>query len=635
MGGEVSPAATQDAREPLPRNREELLQRVGADRAKVYAMVRTVLDDLEAVAPWDGLYYPPTESAEFLGMETALVGMIDDIPQRVSALTRSLRGGEPSDDLTELLENLEFYFQGIQVSVASELEKLKAKLEGFCAEGAPPLSDVDRTFTCEISADLKGKYTSSIMGAAASLIAEGLWTGIEIEPILFPEKADEFDRNEKLVETLSEVTESIGSFLDQVPLKELLVTWQQQRRVDQYALAPLYSLLGDLGKLMQVSSRRALYSGDYHQIRMRESLLSTRINRLTTLHNSTWGAEVEGVRVEQGALYPIMIRTAVELAAVLDVEILKQLVGGSLVKDLLVTVTLEKEDESAGRMEPDRQASRRERIPAALRSLIPLLYDEDLKTFLELLLGSVLKRASLALQRESRKPAPEPAPVAVSEELLPSLELPELDLAPAPPPESEVAAPPPEPDQTFEELPSLELPEVDFSPLEAEPSSLVEPPVAEDETVLSVRRVVPSTEPSQLPALEELLGVLQPLLSRSGSQRKSFELVRRLLKQQRTIPAGLLHSMRPYLFEIMNQVIPKLKDDARLIDLHRAFGYELVEQCQVLWDQHLSPDAAGSNLPESMERLLDLLNRLVIAARSSIERLSENPSDASGVEQPW
>ena len=165
-------------------------------------MVRTILDDLEAVAPWDGLYYPPTDASAFLSMETALVAMIEDIPERVGTLTRALQASELDDATRELVDNADFYFHGIGVSVASELEKLRAKLDAFKA-GSNTLSPVERTFICEISADLKGKYTSSIMGAAASLVAEGLWNGVEIEPILFPEKAEEFDRNEKLVTSLS------------------------------------------------------------------------------------------------------------------------------------------------------------------------------------------------------------------------------------------------------------------------------------------------------------------------------------------------------------------------------------------------------------------------------------------------
>lgn len=657
----MSSAVFLETGESPPQQRDEILTRVGGPKAKIYALVRTILDDLEAVAPWEGLYYPPTEAAEFLDMETALVGMIEDIPRRVATLTRELDSSPLDAPTREVVENMEFYFQGIRVSVASELDKLKAQLAKFkAADGSRFLSFEDRAFTCEISADLKGKYTSSIMGAAASLIAEGLWTGIEIEPILFPEKAEEFDRNEKLVEALSEVTESIGSFLDQVPVLELLASWAEERRVDQYALSPCYTLLGNLGNLMQVSSRRALYSGDYHQIRQRESQLNTRINELNMLHNMTWGTVQEAARSDRAEIYRAMIAKATELVAILDVDILKKLLGEGVVKDLQLVVTMEKEDESAGRsVEDERRSSRRNRIAEHLHTLIPLLYDEDLKTFLELLLGSVLKRASLSVKRASPQPSaasagtiapesppavavpgPEPVMATVDPAELPGAVVDDsiLDAATLEAPALEdLSWEAPALEAPALEVPSLESPSLQDLPVAeaaAAPPLLTEPPLDDlsmEDTALSVRQLDSDLEAVRREALEDLLEVLLPLLSRSSSQRKSFELVRRLLKQQRTIPGGLLQSMRPYLFEIMNQLVPKLREDVRLADLHTDYGESLVEHCQVLSDPFLSPDVPGVDLPASMEKVLDLLNHLAIATRSSIERLSDQSEKGTGV----
>ncbi|MEM7585226.1 MAG: hypothetical protein AAF560_17685 [Acidobacteriota bacterium] len=722
-----------------PRDRDELLAQVGPHKESIYSMVRTILDDLEAVAPWDGLYYPPTGTAEFLGMETALVGMIQDIPQRVAALTRELSRAELDDATREIADNMEFYFQGIQVSVASELEKLSAKLTELEAGAAErPLSFFERAFICEISADLKGKYTSSIMGAAASLIAEGLWTGVEIEPILFPEKAEEFDRNERLVEALSEVTETIGNFLDEVPLVSVIDSWRQRRRVDQYALAPFYMLLGNLGRLMQVSSRRALYSGDYHQIQQRESQLSSRINRLLTLHNKTWLPDTHSTGEVKLTSFEAMVQTAAELATILDVEILRKIIGQDQVKELHFIVTMEKEDETAGRP----PTARRDRLPKAMRDLVPLLYDEDLKTFLELLLGSVLKRASLAIKRETQVPVPELADLTDEPpaELLPAVEPAAHAEAPASDPLAEdpfladMALEAPALDDLLEppglesptgqggqapaletpsfdapalEAPTLEdfslpeLPEVNLAPSAGTASPALEPPGLDepgaglmldgellmpqssdagfsdasaadsglypesfealtppgeaaaaqpelglpsagpgyasgvdpslDETAMSMRSSEPNPMATRLDALQSLNLVLQPLLSRSSSQRKSFELVRRLLKQRRNIPDGLLQSMRPYLHEISSELIPRLRREPALEDMMVSYGAELSEHCQILCDPVVSPETAGVDLPASMEQVLDLLNHLAIATRSSIERLSteiERPPEA-------
>ena len=58
------------------------------------------------------------------------------------------------------------------------------------------------THLCEIAADLKGKYASAMMGAAASLVGQGLYNGVELEPVLFLEKAEEFHSARELVERL-------------------------------------------------------------------------------------------------------------------------------------------------------------------------------------------------------------------------------------------------------------------------------------------------------------------------------------------------------------------------------------------------------------------------------------------------
>ena len=132
----------------------------------------------------------------------------------------------------------------------------------------------------------------------------------------------------------------------------------------------------------------------------------------------------------------------------------------------------------------------------------------------------------------------------------------------------------------------------------------------------------PDPNAGRLEALNQLLEVLQPLLSRGSSNRKSFELVRRLLNQNRAIPAGLLQSMRPYLYDVMNQLLPQLRDDVRLGDTYADLGTALFGHCKLLCDPNLTPESGLEEVPQAMEQVLDLLNRLAISTRSSVERLS-------------
>ena len=572
-----------------PNELDAVLARVEEPRVEIYQAVRGALDRLENAAPWDQLYYPPADNSSFLAMEEALVAVIDDGPRLVDDLVRDMRAYGEDDAIENLIGDLEFFFFGINESVRLDLHKLRGMLES-CRSRSSEVTPEERDFISELSADLKGKYSSSIMGAASSLIAEGRWRGVEIETILFPEKAAEFERNERLVETLSEVTQNINNLLQEVPLAELVERWERHEKIDQYALTPLYSLLGNLGKLMQETSRRALYSGDYHQIQRRESLLSMRVNELATLHNMTWGI---GPRkeVDAASVFPVMIRKATELAAVLDVDILKEIVGGKKVDDLLMVVTLEKEnappdakwdvrrDESAIPPSPARQ-----RIPEDQHSLIPLLYDEDLNTFLELLLGSVLKRASLSMKKDLEREQQAEADRAAAEA---RGEAPQQPLR-------------------------IGWGGRDDSSLEAELEFLSGPNAFDvDLGDREVETVLPDSASPQ--EVQRVLAQVQELIfdamSRSNSGRKSFQLILRLLKQGRAIPPAMFQSMQPYLYDLMNLLIPKLNDPV-LGGRYAERASTLFDLAQRLCRPNPSVDEMKNEIPKSMQKLEHLLETL-------------------------
>lgn len=718
--------------EPLPKSLEELLESVGPAKTKIYRMVRRILDDLEEVAPWDTLYYPPEEPQEFIKLEIELLEVIDSIPGRVRELAASLEE-EAGEADAELVGDAEFFFEGIHGNVTPDIAKLRSKVKAMSVTaGSISLSADERAFTCEITADLKGKYCSSIMGAAATLIAGERWRGVEIEPILFPEKAEEFERNELLVETLSDVIENITNLLEDVPLADLVARWDQGKRVDQYVLTPLYSLLGNIGKLMKEKSRRALYSGDYHQIQKREQLLSTRINELTSLHNMTWAAE-EGATpatADGGSPFPAMKQKATELAAILDVNILRRIIGEKYVKDLLVIVTIEKEREDAemrrglgiragvdtrGAAKP---SAMRKSLPENLHSLIPLLYDDDLQNFLGLLFGAVMKRASLALQRErqaaegapaadkgagdfgvmlgaelgaeisdradeeadatfqgtaAKAPAEEegggeagPAgdlddllssedaslgfgagsemePVLASvdaTEETPLLQIPDLEVGLEMP-----GGPAPSFDMAALEMAELEMPGVEPPPAAGSPDASSSGGESSDgETVpnggaasvveeLPPMEEFPSYEPEPEPvaagpSLEEKLEavgrldeLLRALLSRDNAHRKSFELVSRLLEQGRSVPPSMMQSVHPYLYDILNMLIPQLNDMDDVPEIDSDPSSHLFEDCTYLCDRNLSPDQIKGQVPATMERINRLLEGLQATSGSLLQNL--------------
>ena len=666
----------------VPQTRESLLASLDQVGRSIYEMVRRILDDLEQAAPWDDLYYPPTNVEEFLRKSSLLLAVIEGIPPRVGDLLQHL--GEQSDPVAEdLLGDVDFFFGGIHISVEQEMTKLESLLERFQEKLPEVPSEDERDYTCELSADLKGKYTSSIMGAAASLIAAGKWRGVEIEPIIFPEKAQEFERNERLVATLSEVTENIQSLLEQVPLADLVTTWKRGERVDQYCLTPLYSLLGNLGKLMRESSRRALYSGDYHQIQRREGLLAARVNELTTLHNMTWGTVPLAPGQAREDIFPLMIQKVTELATVLHTDILKSIIGETQVEEIFHVVAVEKDQNaSIDRWRFGHEIKphpNRSKIPEHLHTLVVLLYDEDLSTFLELLLGSVLKRASLTVRNELTAT---PSETEMSK-LLGTIEEIPVDSSPAFAPVDDSPTFDPdaiEVDHDFSTIPS-ERPAAAQDPAFApfEPPEDSEEPATQPE-MLFAPAALPKVEgaspdePLRLDrefwdssSFQEELSTLSGPLSgttlgdeldslnepfeesitppksgemdrekmfqvtsrlrdalealRSGPQYKSFQLVLRLLKQKRAIPPAMVQSMQPFVSKLLSELVPQL--DGQLAGLLSVDAPQLASDCRLLTKPRFSPVELAEVIPSAMQRLDALLI-------SMTERLSEVIDQLSG-----
>ena len=669
---------------PLPPDTcEQIVAEVSPVRQAIFRQVRQFLDQLEEVAPWDRLYYPPPDAKEFMAMEVRFLKLVDSIPRRMHELLNSFDEASLDEAHREMVDDAHFFFNAIHESVSHDLGKLRTKLKALSVTaGSITLSEAERHYTSELTADLKGKYGSSMMGATANLVAGEEWNGVEIEPILFVEKAEEFERNELLVETLSEVVENITNLLRDVPLAEAVETWKQGERVDQYALTSLYNFLGNIGKLMKDKCRRALYSGDYHQIQKRETLLSTRINELQLLHNISWGTAPSGSMGEGDSPFPKMILKATELAAILDINILREIIGEKPVKLLLDIVTIEREKSEPGSVEPTVKSGLRKHLPEELHSLISLLRDDDLNNFLSLLLGSVLKRASLGLQRrrEQEEAQQQLEEIFEGESQPSAASLFGLDAAGSAEPSSAAPAPPPptgppEIEQMLEIDTSLLEALPDYSPPAPRPPAPQSPPPppppsppaapafdgvdeldglddlggvtfggsfdtpsggfaadSESETFAPVEEpgfAVPSSAVDDPMALEKLdaLRALQeiflPLLSRSNSHRKSFELVHRLLKQKKVVPPAMLHSMHPYLFDLMNKLVPKLNGLPDMEELSDAQGPKLIEICTFLCRKQFTPDQLKGVVPETMQRLIRLLNGLSSIISSSIQDLEQ------------
>jgi hypothetical protein len=525
---------------PPPADCAEVLTRIGAVKKAVYVLVRHCVDELERAAPWELLYYPPEDPDALLAMVGGLAVAIKAVPKKVDMLLRKLPAGD-SGTGEPAREDIGFLLHGIHRMVAHDIKRLEGTLAPVRDRGpdAPPTQDEGQRL-CELSADLKGKYASALMGAAASLIGEGVWNSVELEPVLFPEKAEEFRCTRELIISLREAVAAIRQLPKQIPFAAVVERWRQEARVDQYALADLPSLRGKIGRILKESSRRALYSGDYHQISRREVLLSERINELERLHQQTWTAPAAGAP----PAFARLVQLTLEMAAVLDADLLKGMIGEKKVNGL------------RGRAVSAASAAAKGRPPAGdddgLETLVPLLAEDDLRIFFEMLLTAVQRRASLTV-REPEAPAPAPPP--------PTLQQPRQQRA---------------------------------APRAPEPAA--EPPLD------------PPIDPR--PALTRIDAVLQELQSPVNAHWNSFRMTQRLLEKHSRLPAAMFHAINPFLLEITGRLIPDLKGIAPYRGLTLEAVQRLETVCRELCRADPTPAELTDDIPRKLERILRFLDAL-------------------------
>jgi hypothetical protein len=601
-----------------PATRDEVLARVGPVKRAVYVLVRQCVDDFEKAAPWELLYYPPDDPGALLAMVGSLVTAIKVVPKKVDVLLKKLPAGESGNEPTR--EDIGFLLHGIHRMVAHDIKRLEGILAPVRDRGldAPPTLD-ERQSLCELSADLKGKYASALMGAAASLIGEGQWNGVELEPVLFPEKAEEFRCTRELIVSLREAVAAIRQLPEQIPFPQIVERWRGGARVDQYALADLPSLRGRISRLLKERSRRALYSGDYYQISRREVLLSQRINELERLHQQTWAVHPpgSGEAPDLGPVYARLVQLTLEMAAVLDANILKTLIGEKKVNGL------------RGRMAAGGAAGK----PAGdgLDALMPLLAEDDLRIFFEMLLTAVQRRASLSVQ--------EPAPVVEAPAVSPSRKN-ELGNQVESHPEGESRAGriragerPALPDPSAR--PSLQddsersaraqTPPPPAPPRPAPPPPMSEPPIYTVDELLTPLPDFPEAEPRPRPltaprapersadplqAMARVRVKLDEIQAPTNSHWNNFRLTQRMLEKHSRLPGAMFHSIDPFLQEIADHLVPDLK----LIAPHKGLTPEAVQRletvCRELCSTDPSPADMVSEVPRKLERILRFLDAL-------------------------
>ncbi len=369
-----------------PSTREKLLAALTPACRELHHEIRRSVDELERAVSWGLLYYPPDDLGILAGRLDALVGCIRRLPERLAlcmpAFPEETQVGGPEPPRDEV----GFYFDAVQRTLEKDLARMESTVERLAGETAAPPDEVERL--CELAADLKGKFESSIMSATAALVTQGRWQSLAVEAVLFPEKSEEGRRSRELAASLRGIVDWFAELGERVPFAEIVARWREGQRADQYAFSDLVVLRGQLGTLLRERTRRGLYSGDYHQIRQRETRIAERLNELEWLHRRTWSVNAGRAAELIGAELPRLEQLTAELAALLDVEQLAAIIGERQITRLRASAHAE-----SGPVDP----------------LAALLLHDDLRLFCGMLYGAVQRRAVLA---ESAHSAPEP-PAAV------------------------------------------------------------------------------------------------------------------------------------------------------------------------------------------------------------------------------
>lgn len=370
-----------------PADARTLLAQASPRGRAMWGLVRRLLDELEPLVPWSLLYAPPSDTRDLVRRLGALQARLEQVPEEVASELAELAHLSRRDEEREALAEAEFYFTTLHEMTADDRQRLGGALARAGLKRSLSRADIDAL--CELAADLKGKYASAVMGAAAALVSEGRWSGVEAA--LFPEKAEEAERNRRLLGALENASRALRVVVSSFPWQAVLESWRAGRPLDRYALSDLVSLRAHLLRLLTVANRRALYSGDYQQLRGREGRLGARLRELEEVHLRTLelppGGESAGDELFERASELLL-----EAAAVLDADVVRAQLGAERIEALRAAG-------AAG---------------GGTEGLAELLAAEDLETYVDLLIGAVRKRASIAFGAAPPQPGPA-APVDADE----------------------------------------------------------------------------------------------------------------------------------------------------------------------------------------------------------------------------
>jgi hypothetical protein len=293
-------------------------------------------------------------------------------------------------------------------------------------------------------------------------------------------------------------------------------------------------------------------------------LLSERVTELERLHLQTWTTP-QGAGDDPGEVYTRMVQLVMEIAAILDANLLKNLIGEKQVNGLRGRAVMAK-----GKPATPHPAQ-------GMDALVCLLAEDDLRIYFELLLGAVCRRASLSVP-PSAPAAPDPAPAA------PAVSTRARKSAAEVPPPALPAAPP------------------------ASRSQPVRTPAA------APRPAPAAPVVDQKAALARIDGILVDLMAPANPNLSAFKMTQRLLAKHARIPDSMFRSIYPYLEEVRDKLVPAL----RPIVPYQGITEDVVHRLETYCHDLLRVDPSLGPVREEISKKMERLPRFLEAVRAVV-----------------
>ena len=303
----------------VPQSLEEIRGEVSARRWRLYETAALIVAELDARIDWPRLYDLDLGQDELVGWGLHLEETLPEVSRRLRAVIAEEASGRAETGPVELEDQLHWGSRQLESGVRQAMSVLSREMVSRITGAREGPDDVDARRALAIPiAEVAGKLRNDLRKLTAFLVAGERWSPDEIELLLFPDKRQELEKSRSLKARLVETMEGFQGSDERLPIGEVIDLWRSGRALGQAALAEVDSLIRGLLSMLEPDNRRALYVDSYYRL-------------------VDWSRHLarcsEGLKERLGdeAVEDLLTK---EIAAILDTDLLAEILGGELVRHL-------------------------------------------------------------------------------------------------------------------------------------------------------------------------------------------------------------------------------------------------------------------------------------------------------------